>query len=352
MSAILYTAAKGLLLLGSEKAVWMGPSDGVTDLTGNLLDLTENGTVTQAAVAADSALMGYSGYSAANYFSMDYDASFNPGTGDVRIRFLLKMEANSTTETVYERDSVSSAQRITVEVNAAGNLVFTCDDGTTVHSVTSAAFIDDGTWKYYECLYTAGTLYIYINASYDNSTTGTALLTLTNTSAVIQWGLSVAGTNPLTNGTLTLAGVGVSATLPTLGEMVNIYDSEEGMLHPETVFTIVGVVYSIDVDITTGTPSKKTIRNVTKTLDGSIKSLKHRDEHYMDVTLLPVERGVFDVNRRFLDSVDNGQVFSLDLYGTVAVPFDPINYKMESDGYTEGRIGVNHFQASFKAIKQ
>jgi len=350
MAAINYTAALGLLLLADEAGVWMSPTDGITDQTANNADLTEVGTVVKSAVESDAATMEYSSFSTLNYFYRNYDSDFDPGTGNIRIRFWLKESANSSNETIYERDSTSTAQRVTIRINAAGNMEFTCDDNTTVRTVTSGVVVDDDIRRYYECIYVSGTLYIFIDGVLNNSETGTALLTLTNTSAIIRWGVSVAGTNPLTNGALSLVGLSI-ADAPAISQIKTIYNSEEILFHPERVYTQVGSSYDIDVEFSVTTPGKDTIKNITKTLDGSIKSLKHRNEETLDIRTLPVERGNFDTIRRFLDSVDNTQAFTLDLYGTVSSPYDSYLYKIKSDSYKETRIGANHFSTAFKVIK-
>lgn len=308
------------------------------------------GTMGRSILHTDSETVVFNNYSTSNFWHQPYNIEFDPDTGAFHIRCWLKMSANTVEETIYERDSVPTAQRITLAVNSAGNIEFTCDDDTTARTATSIGIVDDDVLHNVVVNYDgAGGLFIYIDKDLDGESTGTALLTLTNTSAIVRWGVNAQTLLPLTNGGILF--VGASLFNLTLSEISINYDLEEILFHPARIYTIVGNLYSLDVDLSQMTPDKQTIRNVTKTIGRNIKSLKLGEDHFVSITTLPVERISFDPIRRFLDSVDNAQPFTLDLYGTVIVPYDPYIFKIESDGYTENIIGADHISASFRVVR-
>jgi len=166
--------------------------------------LTVTGSLTKAAVATSAELMGWSGWSVANYGSLAYTADLDNGTDAFKYLVWLKEAANSAIEVIFERDSAATAQRITAQVNADGTVSFVCADNTTTRTATSTGTVDDETWDKLEFEYSAGTLNIYINDVLDGTATGAALLTLSNATAVLNVGLDVQGANPLTHGNLAL----------------------------------------------------------------------------------------------------------------------------------------------------
>jgi hypothetical protein len=205
--------------------------------------LTVTGSITKAAVAASANLVGYSGWSAANYLARAYDADFDFGTGTFWIGGWLKEAANSAIETLLERDSASTAQRFTVSVTAAGYLEFTCDDNTTTRTATGTVAVDDSVWRFVSFSYSAGTLTIKVNGASYASATGAALLTLNNASAVLDVGKDVAGSYPATNATMALWRT--SATIPSAEQIAFIYETEKALFEANTQCTLAGTSNSI-----------------------------------------------------------------------------------------------------------
>ena len=159
-------------------------------------------------------IVAYSGFSADNFLEQPYDVGMDYSTSEFNFVFWLKEAANTVVEVILERDSATTAQRITAQVNADGTISFTCDDSTTVRTATSTATVDDGVWHNYLCIYDGtGGVYIYQdgNETPIASSTGAALLTLSNLSATLTIGLDAQGANPLTNGNLSLIRTGLGA---------------------------------------------------------------------------------------------------------------------------------------------
>jgi hypothetical protein len=174
------------------------------DRTANDNGLGVYGSIDKTLVASRATIVGYSNFSASNYLEQPYNSDFDPGTDAFTWLGHFNESANSAIEVLFERDSAATAQRVTIQMNADGTISFTCDDDTTVRTATTTNTYDDGNDHIIECEYSAGTLSIYIDAVLTATTTGAALLTLTNTSAVLRFGLDVQDSNPLTNGSLSL----------------------------------------------------------------------------------------------------------------------------------------------------
>lgn len=209
-----------------------------TDRSIKANDMTVNGALTKAVVASGAALVGYSGWSAANYCERAYDADFDFSTTGFCIMGWLDQAANSAIETLLERDSVSTAQRFTLSVTAAGYLAFTCDDNTTTRTATGTATVDDGVPRFVVCTYSAGTLTIYVNGVSYATATGAALLTLNNASAVLRIGCDVAGSYPATNAALALWRA--TATVPSAEQIKHIYETEKALFEANAQCCLAG----------------------------------------------------------------------------------------------------------------
>ena len=214
--------------------------------------LTVTGTLTKAAVATGAELMGFSEWSVNDYATLPYTSDLDNGTDDFKFLVWVKEASNSAIEVIFERDSATTAQRITARINADGTVSFTCDDNTTVRTATSTGTVDDDIWKKIEFEYSAGTLNIYINHILDGTATGAALLTLSNASAVFRVGLDVQGANPLTNGSLAL--LRTTKTLGTNADRTTDYLKEPPMFQEDAAITLSGAsdsVLALDYDNTT-----------------------------------------------------------------------------------------------------
>lgn len=214
------------------------------DRSGKAQGLIVNGTLTKAAVASGASLVGYGGSGVANPFTttspltQPYSANHNYSTTGFSGALWLKEAPNSAIEYILNRDSLTSAQAIRLWVSVAGFLVFELYDGTTTRTATGTVAVDDSTWKLVQFDYLAGTLNIYVNGTLYATATGAALLTLSNTAALLQIGLKVDGTLPLTSGSVAL--FRMSATIPSQDQREFIYRTELPLFSPGAKCTIDG----------------------------------------------------------------------------------------------------------------
>lgn len=203
------------------------------------------GSLTKAAVATSAALMGYSGFSAANYFEQIYSPLLDLGTADFCVMGWIKEAPNSAVETLFSRGSYSGAwagSAVEIVINAAGNVVcyITDDAYVSSDSITSSAAIDESAWRLVSLVRRSGYLELWIGqdkAATDVAVTNAAA-SLSNASAKLNLGRSVAGTMPLSNGTIALWRV--SATAPTAQQIKHIYETELALFQTNAECRVAG----------------------------------------------------------------------------------------------------------------
>lgn len=111
----------------------------------------------------------------------------------------------------------------------------------------------------------------------------------------------------------------------------------------------VSVNDSIDFDFQVSSLDRTTkpIRGQQVSLSGWQETIRDRTDIQFKVATVAVLEASFDDFRQFLDSVDGGEFFTFDPYGTIAVPVDPQNCVMVSKGYKEKRVSQRYLSVSF-----
>jgi len=106
--------------------------------------------------------------------------------------------------------------------------------------------------------------------------------------------------------------------------------------------------YSLEIGVRSER-SAKVNRNVQQPLGGGAPEvLLHRRDTVIAVTTGYISEAQIGQWREFLASVEGGETFTIDLLGTVAVPVDPLSAMLESEEYTEMRVGdSSSYQLSF-----
>ena len=191
------------------------------------------GSLTKAAVASGAQLVGYSGFSAANFLEQPYNSDLDFGTGDFYFMFWLEEAANSSIEYLFLRGYHSgswSGSGIQAYVASSGVLVFQItDDGwTTVDVINGTITIDDSAPRLIVCQRVGSTTELWINDSRNGTSTVTnASGSLSNASATLAIGCDQTITFPLTNGTLSLLRSGAGSL--TAEQIKHIYETERPM---------------------------------------------------------------------------------------------------------------------------
>lgn len=92
----------------------------------------------------------------------------------------------------------------------------------------------------------------------------------------------------------------------------------------------------------------KPTRKTQIALGGAQETLRERTEMFWNVTTVPVLESDIENFRQFLDSVDGGETFLFDPYGTLAAPVQVMACTLSSKGYTERRVSHRWLSVSFQ----
>ena len=217
-------------LLGDIRGAWLANSKTV-DRSFKANTLTENGTVTEAAVASGSELLGYSGFTSSNYFSRAHDADLDFGTTFSVIGWF-KTTGTSSTEYFFERkDPSDTARQFRCSMFTSGNIEFEAMNAAAnlEFSVTSSISrpLDDSLWHQIAMWRDGTNAYMYIDGVLVASDSEAITDTHVDSNATLAIGNSVATSGPAT--TTTLALWRFSATVPTASQVRQMYEAEKGM---------------------------------------------------------------------------------------------------------------------------
>jgi hypothetical protein len=101
-----------------------------------------------------------------------------------------------------------------------------------------------------------------------------------------------------------------------------------------------GQSYSFEKGVTQATRSVNTIRSDKQPLGGGAPEvIFQREEVFYDVMTSTIQESELGQWREFLSSVQGGETFTFDRYGTVASPVEPKTAMLASTNYTENREG-------------
>ena len=108
---------------------------------------------------------------------------------------------------------------------------------------------------------------------------------------------------------------------------------------------------SIDYDFQVSAVDRSTKPKIGQSvsLSGWQETVRDRTDELYRITTVPVLEADFDHFRQFLDSVDGGEQFTLDPYGTIAVPVQAMTCVLSSKGYREKRVSQRYVSVTFVA---
>jgi len=111
---------------------------------------------------------------------------------------------------------------------------------------------------------------------------------------------------------------------------------------------VVNTNYDIDVVLELADRSVKPKSKVHVSVGGQQETVIQRIDKFHQMTIGSITNENIDLIREFADSVQGGEVFVLDVMGSVAVPNNPMTV-IASPGYTESRVnGSNLWRISMK----
>ncbi|WP_417629020.1 LamG-like jellyroll fold domain-containing protein [Pararhodobacter aggregans] len=188
-----------------------------------------HGTLTRTAVATGAQLMGYSGWSAANYLEQAYNPALDFGTGDFFIGGWFQLSGAGGY--VFDRTDVADAGA-RVRVYVTSTVVQLVTEGRTINVATTAYASG---WHFYVGFRSSGVDYLFVDGVLIGSGSDTA--NLSNAAAFSRLGTSYAGSTPFA-GTLALWRIG--ATAPTAEQIRQIYEDEKALFQPGAQCTLYG----------------------------------------------------------------------------------------------------------------
>ena len=201
------------------------------DRSGGARGLVVQGTLTRTAVATGAALMGYGGWSAANYLEQPHNPALDFGTGDFCLMGWVSFTGSATQCLVARQDAGLSGARLRIET--AGGSIIASSSGATL---TGTLPMNTGAWGQVVYLRKDGVAQLYLNGRLHLSAADTA--SITNTSAKMRLGVNVNGADPFTAGALALWRIG--ATAPSAEQIRQIHEDEKALFQPGAQCTLHG----------------------------------------------------------------------------------------------------------------
>jgi len=222
--------------------------------------LTENGTVTEAAVETSAELNGYSGFTdTTNYLSRASDADWDVvGTGTLTASGWFKCTAvvSGAAQYMIAFANSGASVRFNVFVQSDGTLGGGDDGATAAVYIYSGGTVTDSVWHKFDFVRVSSTeRYLYLDGILvASSTTDAGSISDSGNLPLAIGGFGGTGDASAQNCTLSLCRL--SATAPTATQVRQMYDAEKG-LFVASAKALLGssstdAVLDVDVDPLTG----------------------------------------------------------------------------------------------------
>lgn len=358
MSAINYTATEGLDLQGTEVGAWLaettaGAATGAgasNDLSSLSVDLDATGTLTKSAVATGAGLMQFTGWSAANYLSRVYGAALDL-TSTITVLAWVKPSTLTGSRAVCGNRRTGSGDYGGYGLNIeAGKLRFSVTDnaGASVHAA-DASDISTTNWTLAVGTITAaGLVSIYTNGRLVDTT---ASGTVGATAAVFAVGVeNVSGSmsNAFSGG---ISLVRVIGSVLTAAQILEIYNNEKDLFKTNAPYRVVGTQYNLDWILEAADNSMTVDSDVVISLGGQQETIERRRDKRLDITIGSVLHTEKPTLENFLHSIQAGETFSVDVYGSVASADAPVNV-IADHGYSIRRVNNSNIYAVSLSLRE
>lgn len=191
-----------------------------------------NGTVTKAAVTAGAQLVGFSGFSAANYLEQPYNANLDFGTGDFCMMGWMQFVVGGSTMDIAQRSLGGSTGWRLIRTTSSGSasLALITGSASTTY-IQGAAIYKDTAWHHVVCLRRSGVLYMYSDGVQDgNSAAMSNAIDDVTTLVIGKTGVAFGG----------MALLRIGATAPSADQIAKIYRDELALFQPNAQCTIDG----------------------------------------------------------------------------------------------------------------
>lgn len=325
---------------------------GDDDLSTTDLAMRYYGTIIKSAVALGAGTMGYSNFSTLNFLSRSYGTDLDI-TGAITVMAWIKPTAFSAIHAICGNyNGISGDFGGCVLFADATNLKFLTKDnaGSSAEALTSTVNLN--TWTFVVgTMTTAGLLSIYKNGVLAATQSG-GVIGATNTSFSV--GINHHTGVPVNPFTGSIALPKVIPTALTASQILGIYNNEKHLFKPYAPHRIVGSSYSLDLILEQASIAREVDSTVVKSLGGAQETIERTRDRYHNITIGSIARiptagetTARQVVQAFMESVQAGETFSLDIYGSVATPSDAVNVIADA-GYSFSPVSNNLFTTSLR----
>ncbi len=215
--------------------------EAVADRSSIGLPLDITGTITRTAAAAGAELVGYSGFSAANYLEQRFNANLDFGSGDFCMMSWVKTALVSDTiaERGYYTGGAYNGARLMLYISSSGYPVLYAAGATSGADVlTGPVAINNGQWHLVAGLRRGSRLELWVDGVLvTTKVTIDSVGGFNNANAVLRVGTRVDGGDP-NGGSLAL--LRISATAPSAEQVRKIYEDEKQLFQASAACTIYG----------------------------------------------------------------------------------------------------------------
>ena len=207
---------------------WLANSKTV-DRSGKANTMTENGTVTEAAVESGCELLGYSGWSTSNYLQRASDSDWDVvNTGTLYMSIWMKTSNASGNDILFEISNSDETIEFFIMVGGAGLIQFRDDGATAQTCMTTSQAYNDSKWHKVDFVRVSSTeRYAYVDGVLTNSSTTDAGSIGSSGNLPLTIGMDEQADAPAQNSTMALAKL--STTAPNATQIRQMYDAEKGM---------------------------------------------------------------------------------------------------------------------------
>lgn len=317
------------------------------DLSATDQALRYHGTITKAAVNTGAGLMGYSNFSTLNFLSRAYGADLDITT-QLTIMAWVKYTSGVSQSIAGNYSNSGDVGGYILYISTAGALQFSVISNASVQvDAVDTVALTAGEWTLVTgTMTTAGLLSLYKNSTLVDTTAGGVIGATTSTFKV---GFI---TSNAFNGSI--AGVRVINAVLTAAQIKNIYDNEKTLFKKYAPYRAVSTEYSLDIILESAMQQREIDATVVRSLGGNQETIERNRDKYHSISIGSIARVptagetiARQAVETFLESVQNGETFTLDIYGSVAVPDDPVDV-IADQGYSFNMVSNNLFTTSIR----
>ena len=232
MAALITRAFNTGMFMGYPRLIGLAQTK-TADRSAYANTLTESGTVPSAVVYSGAELLGYGVFSTSNYLSRANDADFASATGDMAVFGWFRCSSSPAVQVLfrYGADGTNTNSWL-IHVNSNGTLRYMNRDSAGNNAEVDSQSIEDDVWHQF-CGVTDRTLDVltlYIDGVAVGSASTASLVSITNTTQLLEIGCQNTGGTPSQEANATkLSLLRYTRQAPTATQVRTIFEAEAPM---------------------------------------------------------------------------------------------------------------------------